>query len=38
LKECAQSDVDEEVRKSAVVELARGWGQDPEIQTFLKGL
>jgi hypothetical protein len=38
LKERAQSDEDEGVRQSAVRELARGWKEDSEIQSFLRSL
>jgi hypothetical protein len=38
LKERAQTDEDEDVRQSAVSELARGWKEDPEVQTFLRAL
>ncbi len=38
LKEIAQSDEADLVRKMAIEKLAQGWKDDPEIQAFLQGL
>jgi HEAT repeat protein len=38
LKELAQSDEDDNVRKNAVMQLDKFWKDDAEIQAFLKGL
>jgi transcription elongation factor GreA-like protein len=38
LKEIAQSDEDDNVRKNAVEQLDKFWKDDAEIQAFLKGL
>ena len=38
LKELAQSDEDDNVRKNAVVQLDKFWKDDAEIHAFLKGL
>ena len=36
LKECAQWDEDDDVRKIAVRELVRAWWDVPEIEAFLQ--